>query len=222
MQLVRWSPHNEQLLLTGGYDRVVNVCDIRERPIGANALKYRLKKEVKDLESGQWHPFSEHNFVITTESGVVIGYDIRNPDAPVFEFKAHDKACSSVSFSPHIPNMMATCSTDEYIKIWDIAANNGVEPKLIGNKKTKMGELFTLSYYKDIPWVVAAGGSKGELAVWDTEENENVQKHFTPFIDPTKVHQQPIADDSDEEIKSGDGDSSDDEGIAKKKKSNKP
>lgn len=192
MQLVRWSPHNEQLLLTGGYDRVVNVCDIRERPVGANALKYRLKKEVKDLESGQWHPFSEHNFVITTESGVVIGYDIRNPDSPVFEFKAHEKACSSVSFSPHIPNMMATCSTDEYIKIWDIAANNGVEPKLIGNKKTKMGELFTLSYYKDIPWVIAAGGSKGELAVWDTEENENVQKHFTPFIDPTKVHQQPI------------------------------
>ena len=118
--------------------------------------------------------------------------------------------------------MMATCSTDEYIKIWDIAANNGVEPKLIGNKKTKMGELFTLSYYKDIPWVIAAGGSKGELAVWDTEENENVQKHFTPFIDPSKVHQQPIEEDSDEEIKSGDEDSSDDEGIARKKKSNKP
>ena len=52
VQLVRWSPHNEQLLLTGGYDRVVNVCDIRERPLGASALKYRLKKEVKDLESG--------------------------------------------------------------------------------------------------------------------------------------------------------------------------
>ena len=109
---MRWSPHNEQLLLTGGYDRVVNVCDIRERPLGANAIKYRLKKEVKDLESGQWHPFSEHNFVITTESGVVIGYDIRNTEAPVFEFKAHDKACSNVSFSPHIPNMMATCSVD--------------------------------------------------------------------------------------------------------------
>jgi hypothetical protein len=52
VQLVRWSPHNEQLLLTGGYDRVVNVCDIRERPLGANAIKYRLKKELKDLESG--------------------------------------------------------------------------------------------------------------------------------------------------------------------------
>lgn len=118
--------------------------------------------------------------------------------------------------------MMATCSVDEYIKIWDIAANNGTEPKLIGNKKTQMGELFTLSYYKDIPWVLAAGGSKGELAVWDTEENENLQKHFTPFIDPTKVQQKPFDEESDEEVKSGDEDSSDDEGIARKKKAKKP
>jgi len=171
--------------LTGGYDRVVNVCDVRERPLGSSAIKYRLKKEVKDLESGQWHPFSEHNFVITTESGTVLGYDTRNTEGPIFEVKAHEKACSSVSFSPHIPNMMATCSTDEYIKVWDIANNNGTEPKLVGQKKTNMGELFTLSFYKDIPWVLAAGGSKGEIAVWDTEENENLQKHFTPFIDST-------------------------------------
>ena len=86
VQLVRWNLHNEQLLLTGGYDRVVNVLDVRERPLGANAIKYRLKKEVKDLESGQWHPFMEHNFVITTESGTVLGYDIRNNTGPVFEF----------------------------------------------------------------------------------------------------------------------------------------
>lgn len=119
--------------------------------------------------------------------------------------------------------MMATCSVDQYIKIWDIAANNGAEPKLIGNKKTNMGELFTLSYYKDIPWVLAAGGSKGEVAVWDTEENENLQKHFSPFIDQSRIPQMPDDASSDEEIKSGEGDSSDDEGIArKKKKANKP
>lgn len=78
VQLVRWNNKNEQILLTGGYDRVLNVVDVRERPLGESAIKYRLKKEVKDLESGQWHPQSEHNFAITTESGVVQGYDLRN------------------------------------------------------------------------------------------------------------------------------------------------
>jgi len=37
VQLVRWNLHNEQLLLTGGYDRVVNVVDVRERPLGSAA-----------------------------------------------------------------------------------------------------------------------------------------------------------------------------------------
>ena len=97
-----------------------------------------MKKEVKDLESGQWHPFLEHNFVITTESGIVQGYDIRNDSAPVFEFQAHEKACSSVSFSPHIPSMMATCSVDEYVKVWDIANAGGTDPKLISYKKLSM------------------------------------------------------------------------------------
>lgn len=52
VQLVRWNLFNEQLLLTGGYDRVINVCDIRERPIGESAIKYRLKKDAKDIETG--------------------------------------------------------------------------------------------------------------------------------------------------------------------------
>jgi len=68
--------------------------------------------------------------------------------------------------------MMATASVDESVKIWDIAHANGADPKLISQKKMSMGEIFTLSYYKDIPWVLAAGGSKGELAIWDSEENE--------------------------------------------------
>ena len=75
---------------------------------------------------------------------MVFGYDCRNIKGPVFSLKAHEKACSSVSFSPHIPSMMATCSTDEYVKIWDISNNNGTEPKLVGYRKMEMGELFSV------------------------------------------------------------------------------
>ena len=55
MQIVRWNNVNEQVLLTGGYDRVLNVVDVRETPLGEAALKFRLKKEHKDLETAQWH-----------------------------------------------------------------------------------------------------------------------------------------------------------------------
>lgn len=158
--------------MTGGYDRVVNIVDVRQQPLGENTLKFRLKKEVKDLETAQWHPTYEHNFVLSTESGIIQGYDIRNPKESVFELQAHDKSCTNVSFSPHIPNMLATCSLDEYVKVWDIAS--GAQPTLIDYRKMGMGELFSLQFYKDIPWVLAAGGSKGEVVVWDTEENEKI------------------------------------------------
>jgi periodic tryptophan protein 1 len=69
---------------------------------------------------------------VSTEGGMVFGFDSRNIIKPVFEMKAHEKACSSFSFSPHIPSMMATASTDEFVKVWDISANGGTKPKLVG------------------------------------------------------------------------------------------
>jgi len=68
--------------------------------------------------------------------------------------------------------MLATASTDEYIKIWDIGLE---KPKMITNKKMNMGKLYSLQFYQDIPWVLAAGGSRGEVAIWDVEENNEVK-----------------------------------------------
>lgn len=84
VQLVRWNKQNEQVLLSGGYDRLLNVVDVRERPLGENAIRFKLPKEAKDLESGNWHPKYEHNFVVSSESGMVFGYDIRQTKGPLF------------------------------------------------------------------------------------------------------------------------------------------
>ena len=32
-------------------------------------------------------------------------------------------------------------------------------------------ELFTLQFCRDIPWVIASGGAKGEVNIWDTCES---------------------------------------------------
>lgn len=47
----------------------------------------------------------------------------------------------------------------------------------------KQGELFSVQFYEDIPWVLAAGGAKGELAIWDTEEDKEIKNYFMPFLD---------------------------------------
>ena len=110
--------------------------------------------------------------------------------------------------------MMATCSLDEHVKIWDIG--NSSEPKLISYKKMGMGEMFSLSFYKDIPWVLAAGGSKGEVAVWDTEENEKIAQHFAAFVDKSKIPEQNYDDEEEKDEMEEDS-----EEEKKKVKSNK-
>ena len=96
--------------------------------------------------------------------------------------QAHEKATSNVVFSPHIPNMMCTSSTDGTVKVWDITANGGLKPAQIANKEMKQGELFTMQFCQDIPWVLASGGSNGELAIWDTSENIEIENHFKGFL----------------------------------------
>jgi WD40 repeat protein len=79
--------------------------------------------------------------------------------------------------------MMATCSTDQTVKIWDIATDNpNNKPKCVYTKEMNQGDLFSLQFYKDIPWVLAAGGSMGQLAIWDTEECSVIKQHFKDSV----------------------------------------
>jgi len=134
---------------------------------------------------------------VTTESGIVYGFDTRQFSKPVFELIAHKKACSNAAFSPHLPTMLATVGTDHMCKIWDIANTNEsgtLEPKCILAKDMKQAELFAVQFYEDIPWVLATGGSKGELAIWDTEEDKQVFEHFKPTLDKSIISQKKKAD----------------------------
>ncbi len=69
---------------------------------------------------------------------------------------------------PTLPNLVATSSADSTVKIWDFSPQN---PQLIFEKEMRAGELFTLDFYEEDPYVLACGGTKGELAIWDLEEN---------------------------------------------------
>lgn len=121
--------------------------------------------------------------MVTTQSGHMVGFDSRRIETPVFNVKAHRKGCSAAAFSPHAANMLVTVGVDKMCKIWDITANASADgttftPECISEKDMKQGDLFTVQMYADIPWVLATGGQKGELAIWDTEADLKVKKHF--------------------------------------------
>ena len=55
---------------------------------------------------------------------------------------------------------------------------------MIGSRHQKQGELFSMQFCPEIPWVLACGGNTGEIAVWDTCENKDIEDHFRPFLTP--------------------------------------
>jgi len=49
-----------------------------------------------------------------------------------------------------------------------------MRPLRIGEKEMGAGQLFTCGFLPHAPMILACGGSKGELALWDIEEDDQV------------------------------------------------
>ncbi len=173
VQSVKWHPVEEGVMATAGFDHKLCLQDVRDS-------KVSLSRDMKaDVESLVWNPHDTHLLSVSAEDGTVETHDVRCFNStPLCSFKAHDKAVSSISFSYAIKNMAVTTSPDQKIKVWDYSQITNQAPKLVVEKHPGMGELYCCSFYRDSPWFIAAGGSKGELYVWDLEENADVVATF--------------------------------------------
>jgi len=148
VQVVAWNPKDAAILLTGGFDKKISVLDARSPE---KEISWKISSEV---ECGQWNPFDENQFIITTEEGEMICFDSRKPKKFLWNHSAHTKAVSGLSFNTSIQNYIATASVDKFIKLWEI--NNG-DPKLIFAFKKQQTEIFSLSFCEDSPYLLAAG-----------------------------------------------------------------
>ncbi|CAN6825652.1 unnamed protein product [Brassica oleracea var. botrytis] len=180
VQAVAWNHCSPEVLLSGSFDQTVVLKDGRQP--SHSGFKWPV---MSDVESLAWDPHCEHSFVVSLEDGTVKGFDIRTAQAgsdsnlkPSFTIQAHDqdKGVSSISYNISAPNLLATGSMDKTVKLWELSNN---EPSCIASHKPKApsgnclfntaASLFgTISFSVDNPFLLAIGGSKGELHVWDT------------------------------------------------------
>nr|CAB3475281.1 unnamed protein product [Digitaria exilis] len=165
VQSVAWCPQSPEVLLSGSFDKTVAMNDMKDG--GQSCHKWSLEA---DVESLAWDPHNEHSFVVSLENGMVQAFDKRTASSSssgrsTYTLHAHEKAVSSVSFSPTAPN----------VKLWDLSNN---QPSCIASMNPKLGAIFSVSFSHDNPFWLACGGSKGKLKVWDTQTEPAVAHKF--------------------------------------------
>ncbi|KAM3374739.1 periodic tryptophan protein 1 [Capsicum galapagoense] len=181
VQSVAWNLFAPQILLSGSFDHTVCLKDGRKP--AHSGFKFSV---AADVESLAWDPHSEHSFVVSLENGTVTSFDIRAASSdstsetkPTFTIHAHDKATSSLSFNPLVPNLLATGSTDKTVKLWDLTNN---QPSCITSSNPKAGAVFSVSFSDDCPFMLAIGGSKGKLQLWDISSEDAVLKKYEKYV----------------------------------------
>nr|TKS12309.1 hypothetical protein D5086_0000064290 [Populus alba] len=186
VQAVAWNHHEPQVLLSGSFDRSVVMVIQRLlsliRMEGCLQILVSSGRSQLTLKSLAWDPHDKHLFVVSLEDGTVQGFDIRAAKSgsasdlkPSFTLHAHDKAVCTISYNPLTSNLLATGSTDKMVKLWDLSNN---QPSCLVSKNPKAGAIFSVSFSEDNPFLLAIGGSKGTLELWDTLSEAEVARRF--------------------------------------------
>ena len=61
------------------------------------------------------------------------------------------------------------------VKLWDLKDN---KPSLIAAQDLKVGAAFTAGFCQAAPWLLAAGGAMGTVAVWDLMTSAAVTSRY--------------------------------------------
>ncbi|KAL6499675.1 hypothetical protein OROGR_027585 [Orobanche gracilis] len=179
VQAVAWNHGDPDVLLSGSYDHTVAMNDWRIP--SRSVYKWSVTADVECLA---WDPHNEHFFVVSLEDGIVKCFDKRNAksdstsDLSSFTLDAHDKAVQSVSYNPSAPNLLATGSEDQTVKLWDLSNN---QPSCVASKTSEVGAVFSISFSADNPFVLAIGGTYKGLQIWDTLSDFGISTRYKNY-----------------------------------------
>lgn len=175
VQSLAWHPSEGTLLATGGYDRKVCLIDARSN----DAQSVKKAKLLADCEAIAWDPHNQQYLTVASEDGIVQCWDVRKFGAdPVWSMVAHEYGgVSDISYNTQIPGMLITCSIDKTVALWD-THNASPNPQACGSKDMNVGRLHSVSCYPSSPWLLACGGGGNEIAIWDMEGEDSIQKRF--------------------------------------------
>jgi periodic tryptophan protein 1 len=201
VQALAWHPSEASILLSAAYDRTAVVSDAR------SPLEASMRVSIGgDAEAVLWS--GESTFMVATERGHVLCYDVRNSKKALYTLDAHDgKACSTLSMHKGAPGLLVTGGIDGVVKVWDVSS----KPSLMTSRNVSIGNVFVASQAFDDPFLLAIGGSQGIVSLWNLLDTKVVaHKYGREAVPSVQIqYNSKDGDESEDELGAG-GDGEDD------------
>ncbi|EGN96839.1 hypothetical protein SERLA73DRAFT_170214 [Serpula lacrymans var. lacrymans S7.3] len=179
---VAWSEVHENQLVTGSGDGSIKLWDImlNDYPIRA------WQEHSREVFSVDWSNIKKDTFASSSWDGNV---KLWQPDRPrsVMTLHAHLSCVYQALFSPHQPDILATCSTDGTVKLFDLRSPSYATSDPSSNAFTNPlsapvltipasgTEVLTIDWNKYRPYLLASGGVDKALKVWDCRMVQTMQ-----------------------------------------------
>lgn len=171
---------SRSLVASGGYDGCVKIWDVRSPTDASSTQTIPVNGQVEKLK---WHPWKPNHLLVALDTGLVQEFNVLSPQRPVWTLSAHESACTSIDYSPHIRGCLLTASLDRTLKLWHVSESDDAtkakrEISLVASRDPGAGKIFSAVFSPDDPLTIAVAGSAGKVKVWNALGARGVRSVF--------------------------------------------
>ncbi|KAL5151085.1 Peroxisome biogenesis protein 7 [Glycine soja] len=116
-----WNPRHADVFASASGDCTLRVWDVREP--GSTMI---LPAHEFEILACDWNKYDECVIATASVDKSVKVWDVRNYRVPLCVLNGHGYAVRKVKFSPHVRNLMVSCSYDMTVCVWDFMVEDAL------------------------------------------------------------------------------------------------